>query len=142
MGASESKLVFRQGIFRLSEEKGIPADDPYWAGFWELPESVEDVFTLFAPVDIRRTRDTSLGNLETLLLAVASRLTALRHHPSFPDHELAPPRDALNCIRVLTRILPFIYEAENLEEWEENFFWGERRKKTRQAQLAARVLVE
>ncbi|EER27733.1 hypothetical protein D8B26_006164 [Coccidioides posadasii str. Silveira] len=142
MGASESKLVFRQGIFRLSEEKGIPADDPYWAGFWELPESVEDVFTLFAPVDIRRTRDTSLGNLETLLLAVASRLTALRHHPSFPDHELAPPRDALNCIRVLTRILPFIYEAENLEEWEESFFWGERKKKTRQAQLAARVLFD
>ena len=31
MGASESKLVFKQGIFRLSEEKDIPADDPYWA---------------------------------------------------------------------------------------------------------------
>jgi hypothetical protein len=31
MGASESKLVFKQGIFRLSEEQEIPADDPYWA---------------------------------------------------------------------------------------------------------------
>lgn len=30
MGASESKLVFKQGIFRLSEEKEIPADDHYW----------------------------------------------------------------------------------------------------------------
>ena len=30
MGASESKLVFKQGIFRLSEEKEIPADNPYW----------------------------------------------------------------------------------------------------------------
>ena len=30
MGASESKLVFKQGIFRLSEEKDIPASDPYW----------------------------------------------------------------------------------------------------------------
>jgi hypothetical protein len=30
MGASESKLVFKQGIFRLSEEKEIPADDSYW----------------------------------------------------------------------------------------------------------------
>lgn len=30
MGASESKLVFKQGIFRLSEDQEIPADDPYW----------------------------------------------------------------------------------------------------------------
>ena len=30
MGASESKLAFKQGIFRLSEEKDIPADDAYW----------------------------------------------------------------------------------------------------------------
>lgn len=32
MGASESKLVFKQGIFRLSEEKDIAANDPYWTG--------------------------------------------------------------------------------------------------------------
>jgi hypothetical protein len=31
MGASDSKLVFKKGIFRLSEDKVIPADDPYWA---------------------------------------------------------------------------------------------------------------
>jgi High-temperature-induced dauer-formation protein len=30
MGASESKLVFKQGIFRLYEDKNIPADDPFW----------------------------------------------------------------------------------------------------------------
>jgi len=39
MGASDSKLVFKQGIFRLSEEKGIPADDAYWTGVWSaLPK--------------------------------------------------------------------------------------------------------
>lgn len=32
MGASDSKLVFKQGIFRLSEEKEIAADDSYWTG--------------------------------------------------------------------------------------------------------------
>lgn len=31
MGASDSKLVFKKGIFRLSEERHIPADDAYWA---------------------------------------------------------------------------------------------------------------
>ncbi|KAH8423569.1 Hid1 family protein [Aspergillus melleus] len=142
MGASESKLVFKQGIFRLSEERDIPGDDPYWARFWELPESTEDVFSLFTPADIRRTRDHAIMNFETLLLSVTSRLMILKNHPSFPDPELAPDRDALNCIRILTRILPFIYEADYLEEWEDKFFWGRRRRKTREAQVAAEVLFD
>ncbi|KAI9047390.1 hypothetical protein LZ554_008836 [Drepanopeziza brunnea f. sp. 'monogermtubi'] len=142
MGASDSKLVFKKGIFRLSEDKVIPADDPYWASFWELPESTEDIFSLFSPNDIRRTRDTALENLETLVLAITSRLLILRHHPSFPDPELAPERDALNCIRILTRILPYVYEAEQLQEWEDKFFWGVRRKRTRKAALARDVLFD
>ncbi|KAJ4373688.1 hypothetical protein N0V86_007831 [Didymella sp. IMI 355093] len=135
MGASDSKLTFKQGIFRLSEPKQIPADDAYWTGFWELPESTEDIFSLFSPADIRRTRDNNLANLETLILAVTSRLVVLRNHPSFPDPELAPERDALNCIRVLTRLLPFVYEADHLEAWEDTFFWAERRKRSRRGQL-------
>lgn len=107
-----------------------------------MPESTEDVFSLFTPADIRRTRDNALSNFETLLLSVTSRLTILKNHPSFPDPELAPDRDALNCIRILTRVLPFIYEAEHLEEWEEKFFWTRRKKKTRQAQIAAEVLFD
>ncbi|KUI71350.1 hypothetical protein VM1G_07182 [Cytospora mali] len=142
MGASDSKLVFKKGIFRLCGERNIAADDPYWTSFWELPESSEDVFSLFAPVDIRRTRDNAIENLETLILAVTSRLFILRHHPSFPDPEIAPEHDALNCIRVLTRVLPYLYEADNLHEWEDRFFWGIRRKRTRQAALASEVLFD
>ncbi|KAJ5524203.1 hypothetical protein N7513_009323 [Penicillium frequentans] len=142
MGASESKLVFKQGIFRLSEEKEIPADDPYWTRFWELPESTEDVFSLFTPADIRRTRDHALSNFETLILSVSSRLIVLKNHPSFPDPDLAPDRDVLNCIRILTRLLPFVYEAEHLEDWEEKFFWARRRRKTRQSQIAGEVLFD
>ena len=66
----------------------------------------------------------------------------LRHHPSFPDPELAPDREALNCIRVLTRILPFIYEKEALREWEYRVFWTPRRRKTRKASIANEVLFD
>jgi len=70
-------------------------------------------------------------------------LCILRNHPSFPDPELAPERDALNCIRVLTRVLPYIYEADHLEAWEDKFFWGKRRKRSRKGQVAkAEVLFE
>ena len=110
--------------------------------FWELPEATEDVFSLFSPVDIRRTRDACPENLETLILAVSSRLFVLRHHPSFPDPEFAPERDALNCIRLLTRVLPYIYESDHLADWEERFFWGVRRKRTRTASLAYEVIFD
>jgi hypothetical protein len=125
----------RRSILGICRPASTPSESP-WTNldtpqFWELPESTEDIFSLFSPNDIRRTRDTALENLETLILAITSRLFILRHHPSFPDLELAPERDALNCIRILTRILPFIYEAEHLEEWEDKFFWGVRRKRTR-----------
>ncbi|KAK2935958.1 Hid-1/Ecm30 [Fusarium oxysporum f. sp. vasinfectum] len=142
MGASDSKLVFKRGIFRLSEERHIPADDAYWTSFWELPESSEDVFSLFTPADIRRTRDRALENLETLILAITSRLFILRHHPSFPDPELAPEREALNCIRVLTRILPYLYEKESLSDWEQQFFWAQRRKRTRHGAIANEILFD
>jgi hypothetical protein len=73
---------------------------------------------------------------------VASRLFILRHHPSFPDPEIAPERDALNCIRILTRILPYVYETDSLQPWEEKFFWGVRRKRTRKASIATEVLFD
>ncbi|KAK6347142.1 hypothetical protein TWF696_007221 [Orbilia brochopaga] len=133
MGAADSKLSFKKGVFRLAEEKGIPIDDPYWRQFWELPETAEDVFTLFSPADIRRTRDTCLDNLETLITALTSRLFALRHHPAFPDPEVAPEREALNCVRVLTRLLPYLYETEALETWEDRFFWTARKRRVRSA---------
>ncbi|KAL8677191.1 MAG: hypothetical protein Q9186_006367 [Xanthomendoza sp. 1 TL-2023] len=133
MGNSDSKLVFKQGIFKLSETKNIPADDIYWTGFWKLPESAEDVFSLFTVADVRRARDNSLGNIETLLNALISRLNALRHLPAFPDQDLAPAKEALNCIRIITRILPFLYEADNLESWEDKCFWQRRKKQSTDA---------
>ncbi|KAI4247598.1 MAG: hypothetical protein LQ352_006122 [Teloschistes flavicans] len=126
MGNSDSKLVFKQGVLKLSEPKTISPDDTYWTGYWKLPESSEDVFSLFSPADVRRARDASLGNVETLLSVLISRLIALRHLPAFPDPDLAPPREALNCVRVLTRILPFLYETDHLETWEDQFFWQRR----------------
>ncbi|KAL8945857.1 MAG: hypothetical protein Q9222_007663 [Ikaeria aurantiellina] len=131
MGNSDSKLVFKQGIFKLSEPQPIHAGDIFWTGFWKLPESAEDVFSLFSPNDVRRCRDNSLPNIEMLLNSLIARLIALRHLPSFPDTELAPVKEVLNCIRVITRILPFLYEVEHLETWEDKFFWQRRKRQTK-----------
>ena len=55
---------------------------------------------------------------------------------------MAPERDALNCIRILTRILPFIYEAEQLEGWEERFFWTSRRRRTKKSREKGEVIFD
>lgn len=78
---------------------------------------------------MRRARDGSLPNVETLILALTTRLFALRQHRSFPHLEAAPGDQLLNCIRVLTRILPFLYEADQLEAWEDQIFWTKRRRR-------------
>ena len=36
MGASDSKLVFKKGIFKLSEERNISSEDTYWTAVSEL----------------------------------------------------------------------------------------------------------
>jgi High-temperature-induced dauer-formation protein len=100
-----------------------------------LPETAEDIFTLFSPTDIRRVRDNALPNLETLVLATTSKLCELRKNPAFPNLEIGQDRHALNCVRILTRVLPFIYETENLEQWEDKIFWTARSKTNRPSNL-------
>lgn len=127
MGAQESKLSFRRGIFRLHEERNIPEDDPYWTSFWTLPESAEDVFTLFSPTDIRKARDDAPENIETLVVALCKRLFHLRYHPDFPS-EQAPEQHLLNCLRVLTRLIPFLFE-ENADNTDAvGFLWSVRER--------------
>lgn len=107
-----SKLVFKQGIFKLSESKSISADDIYRRG---LLESTEDIFSLFSSIDVRRARDSSLSNIEILVLALISRLFTLRHYRLFSDIKVTLENHAFNYIRVLMRILPFLYKTDRLE---------------------------
>lgn len=32
----------------------------------------------------------------------------------------------LNCCRILTRLMPFIFESAECQQWEESFFWTPR----------------
>ncbi|RIA98985.1 high-temperature-induced dauer-formation protein [Glomus cerebriforme] len=122
MGATESKLAFRKGVFRLFEERNIRATDEYWSQFWLLPESAEDVFSLVGAQDIRRVRDHAKENLETLIYKVIDRLFRIIEAPDFPSPQNSVLQ-LLNCIRILTRLIPFIFESEEMSDWEEKFFW-------------------
>ncbi|KAF9111764.1 hypothetical protein BGX27_004450 [Mortierella sp. AM989] len=123
MGAADSKLAFKKGVFRLFEERNIPySANDYWEQFWVLPESVEDVFQLVSSQDIRRVRDEARENLECLIEKVLAQLFQLSESSEFLT-SLAPAGQVLNCVRILTRIFPFIFESEDFKDWEEHYFW-------------------
>ncbi|CAG8738664.1 13751_t:CDS:10, partial [Cetraspora pellucida] len=122
MGATDSKLAFRKGVFRLFEERNIDVSDEYWSQFWDLPESAEDVFSLVGAQDIRRARDQARENLETLIHKITDRIFHILGAPDFPSPQNSTLQ-LLNCIRLLTRVMPFIFESEELDDWENEFFW-------------------
>ena len=74
MGQGDSRLVFRKHVLRLQEERRISADsgeEQFWDGFWTLPGSAGEVFSLASGNDIRRIRSSAPENLHTLLHQVA-----------------------------------------------------------------------
>ncbi|KAF9421945.1 hypothetical protein BGZ94_008699 [Podila epigama] len=123
MGATDSKLAFKKGVFRLFEERGIPhSANDYWEQFWILPESADDVFLLVGSQDIRRVCDEARENLECLIEKTLAHLFRLAESPQFPSVH-APASQALNCVRILTRLFPFVFESDQQLAWEEAFFW-------------------
>jgi len=143
MGASESKLAFKEDIFKLSGEPNIPADSAWWSRFYQLPESADDVFALWSPNDLRHLTNNNHDsapntprneppspqkNAETLIYVVIARLEALQTRNAHADpHTPIATAEVLNCVRILTRLLPYIYEADHLAAWEAKFFWEARK---------------
>lgn len=45
--------------------------------------------------------------------------------PNFPSEQHSI-NHLLNCCRVLSRFIPFIFESQECNEWEDQFFWTPR----------------
>ncbi|KAJ2776464.1 hypothetical protein H4R18_005654, partial [Coemansia javaensis] len=111
MGAENSKLSFRKCVFRLAEQRSLPdgAEDA-WSPFWLMPDTAHDVFSLVTPADIRRIRDGAQENFIKLMDKVFDRLLVLKAARDLSKSP-ADTKQLLNCVRVLTRLVPFAYEA-------------------------------
>ncbi|KAJ1941210.1 hypothetical protein EC988_006823, partial [Linderina pennispora] len=110
MGGENSKLAFRKCVFRLAEQRSLPdsAEDA-WSPFWLLPEGAGDVFSLVTPADIRRIRDHAQENFIKLIDKVFDRLLVMKAAPDLAKSP-ANTKQLLNCVRVLTRLIPFAFE--------------------------------
>jgi hypothetical protein len=131
-----AKLSFRtspSGIKRLWDTSVIDAGDVYWEQFWNLFDSSSEAFTLVTPQDIRQALNSNQLNVGIMIHVLANKLFALVSNSKFPDPTSSivgglisttatPNREPLNCIRMLTRILPIVFESES-EIFEQEVLW-------------------
>ncbi|KDQ59485.1 hypothetical protein JAAARDRAFT_126665 [Jaapia argillacea MUCL 33604] len=132
----EPKLGFRSqpgGIAKLATTRNISDTDSYWnQQFVELFDSASDVFSLISPHDIRRALHEAPENVATLIRVISGRLFNLVSDHTFPaptnasvssfassliktstgTSERNTTKEALNCIRMLQRVLPVVFELE------------------------------
>ncbi|KRX76888.1 Protein HID1 [Trichinella sp. T6] len=121
MGGSDSKLNFRKAVVELtSTKKSVePSDDVFWEQFWQ-PNSikqVQDIFSLIQSEEIRQLREHAPNNLATLCYKAVERLSQACQTSS---HTVNDQQEILNCARILTRLLPFIFEDP---DWR-GYFWS------------------
>ncbi|XP_027053270.1 protein HID1-like [Pocillopora damicornis] len=120
MGGSDSKLNFRKAVVQLTTKKTAveATDDTFWDQFWsESSATISDVFTLIPASEIRALRDENPSNLATLCYKCVEKLhNATLTGCSNPSEQLS----VLNCVRLLTRFVPYIFEDP---DWR-GFFWS------------------
>ncbi|GFZ44221.1 hypothetical protein JCM24511_01943 [Saitozyma sp. JCM 24511] len=114
----DAQLKFRSGeggIKRLYGDEVIPLNDVgYWAQYYSLFSSAADVYSLISVQDLRQALIANPVNLSHLLTYLSHHLFTLLPSAQFPSSPGGPDssREALNCLRVLGRVLVVVYEAE------------------------------
>ncbi|XP_060521307.1 protein HID1 [Cylas formicarius] len=120
MGNVDTKLNFRKAVVQLiSKSEPVDAsDDTFWEQFWsENVSNVQDIFTLIPAQEIRQLREDAPANLATLCYKGVEKLVQAVDSSCRTHRE---QQIVLNCTRLLTRILPYIFEDS---EWK-GFFWS------------------
>jgi len=123
MGASASKIKFRESLTSLISRDVSPDDAEFWDELWKIPSSADEVFELLTPDNARRLRDERFDNLATLFTQATAQLCQIVETPYTIYFD-----QALNCVRVLTRVLPFLLEKGDLGEGDPNveaLCWGD-----------------
>ncbi|TDG50965.1 hypothetical protein AWZ03_002620 [Drosophila navojoa] len=120
MGNTDSKLNFRKAIVQLTQknQKIDNNDDQFWDQFWQAHQTtLEDVFALVTASEIRQIRNDNPANLATLCYKAVEKLAQAVDSSCRTQAE---QQCVLNCVRLLIRILPYIFEDD---KWRD-FFWS------------------
>jgi hypothetical protein len=82
----------------------LTADDPVWTDLISMPLTIEDVFAMIYPDEIRKLVRENLENLQILVTVCFREIDAL----DIASNESI--QRVRNCIKILTRVMPFTFE--------------------------------
>ncbi|KAI6201050.1 hypothetical protein M3Y96_00800100 [Aphelenchoides besseyi] len=118
MGNAETKIDFKKAVIQFTSQTSKVDDPAFWDQLWAAAnsQSVKDVFTVVTSNDIRDLKSNSPSNLSKLCYRAVEYLRKSRDAACpAADH-----KKVLNCIRLLTRVIPFLFEDP---EWR-SYFWS------------------
>ena len=118
------KLSFRtskDGIAKFIGKDLIDEnDDEFWTKFYKLFDSTEDVYTLISQNDIRIGLNNNKLNIYTLIQKLTKKLRLVIYDKGVD--KVNEVKECLNCCRVLSRVLPIIYESGYFNDiWDVSF---------------------
>lgn len=117
MGSGQSKAELADILVTLSKTDVSPEAHEFWDELWKIETDPETIFELIPPSDVRKLKKEHAENFVTLFTQAVAQLCQIVHTP-VPMYF----GQALNCVRILTRVLPFLLEAE--DDFVERLCWS------------------
>ncbi|KAG7195730.1 uncharacterized protein KQ657_002113 [Scheffersomyces spartinae] len=126
MRSPEDKALYRSHVFKLAQGRAIPVSQTeFWLYFWTQPESTTEIFSAASIAEWRTIRDQNPVNVYTLLVVLFRRIVGF-NLSNAPNLNQASTK-LLNCIRLVTRVLPVLYGShEYASVYEFQLFWNEK----------------
>lgn len=120
MKSAEEKIQFKNHFFKLGQGRVMTDDDiAFWLILLNTPSDASEIYDLLTANDIKTVRDQNLPNFLLLIRIVSVNLVKLcgSVNPS-------STKQLLNCIRFLTKTLPFCFELPSYRsDIELPLFW-------------------
>jgi hypothetical protein len=108
MGATSSRTLFNGILTKLLTVDVPVTDHEFWDDLWRTSLSVDELFELISADHIRRMILERPENLRTLFTQAVAQLYQVVETP-YPVYF----DQALNCARILARILPVMLESKS-----------------------------
>lgn len=105
MGATNSKSIFRSIITTLITTDINPTDHNFWDDLWKINLTLEEIFELISPDEIRLMIKNRIQNVKTIFTQAVAQLYQVVETPYSEYFD-----QALNCARILCRFLPLMLE--------------------------------